>query len=232
MLKYTLAAFNKSIDDVKRANFLINIMVNALYIIYLVYALVVGNGNPFINATLCALTVVFVVSYIITSLDERKKRALKIVKTTYKRIKIFLDAFSLAIAIYSIYITAEHVTVISLLLTVGSFVGWAAKVVLSILTRFLENRAELIMSAFQVDFEPLFKVHNTYKRLIGDEVGETVSPEMRAQLDEICLEYMQEKEAKKHKRRETRRMVRQERYDEWRDTRAAKKEAKKENAKK
>ena len=217
MFKYTVAAINKSVDDVKRASFLIDILVNVLYIVYLVYAIAVGSGNPFVNATLCALTAVFFVSYIVTSLDEKKARARKIVKKTYKRIKIFIDAFSLAIAIYSIYIAAEHATVISLLLTVGSLIGWIAKVSFSILSNFVEARAKLIISAFRVDFEPLYKVHNAYKLLVGDETLESVSPEMRAELDEIKNEYVQEKSEKKEKIRETRREVRKARFAAWRD---------------
>ncbi len=227
MFDYTFAALKKSVDDVKRASFLVNILVNALYILYLVYALAVGSGNPILNAILCALTAVFFISYIVTSIDENKKRAKKIVKTTYKRIKIFIDAFSLSIALYSIYIAAERATVISILLTVASLIGWIAKVVLSIITHFLEARAELIIAAFRVDFEPMFKVVNAYKKFVGDDVKEQVSPEMRAELDEICAVYVEEKEAKKQKRRESRRTVRRERFDAWRSERAQKKKAKK-----
>ena len=227
MLKYTVAAINKSLDDLRRASFLLDILVNVLYIIYLVYAIVVGSGNPFVNATLCALTAVFFVSYIVTSLDEKKKRARRLVKRTYKRIKIFVDAFSLAIAIYSIYIAAEHATVISILLTVGSLIGWIAKVSFSILTRFLEARARLLISAFHLDFEPFYKVQNAYKLLVGDEVAEGVSPEMRAELEEIKREYVQERAEKKEKRREMRRETRKARLSEWREARKAKREARK-----
>jgi hypothetical protein len=229
MFDYSCAALKKSVDDVKRASFLINILVNALYILYLVYALAVGSGSPILNAILCALTAVFFVSYIVTSLDEKKKRAKKIVKVTYKRIKIFIDAFSLAIALYSIYIAAERATVISILLTVASLIGWIAKVALSIITHFLEARAELIIAAFRVDFEPMFKVVNAYKKLVGDDVKERVSPEMRAELDELCAVYQEEKEEKKQMRRESRRTVRRERFEAWRSKRAEKKNSKKSN---
>ena len=227
MLKYTVATFNKIIDDIKRASFLIDLLVNLLYIVYLVYALAVGSGNPFVNATLCALTVIFFISYVITSLDEKKKRTRKIVKRTYKRVKMFLDAFSLAIAIYSVYIAAEHATVISILLTVGSLIGWIAKVSFTILASFLEARFKLMIAAFHVDFEPFYKVHNAYKLLIGDEVGEGVSPEMRRTLDEIQDEYAEEKAKKKSLLRETRRETRKARFAEWREARKAKREARK-----
>ena len=222
MLNYTFAALKKSIDDVKRASFLINILVNALYIIYLVYAIAVGSGNPILNAALCALTVVFFVSYIVTSLDEKKKNAKKIVKVTYKRVKIFIDAFSLAIALYSIYIAAERATVIAILLTVASLIGWIAKVACSIITKFLEARVELIFAAFQVDFAPIYKMLNAYKLVIGDELKDEVSPEMRAELDTIRAEYVQEKVEKKQKLRENRREVRKERFASLRSGIAAK----------
>ena len=227
MLKYTVAAINKSIDDLRRASFLLDILVNLLYIIYLVYALAVGSGNPFVNAALCALTAVFFISYIITSLDEKKKRARKIVKKTYKKIKIFIDAFSLAIAIYSVYIAAEHATVISILLTVGSLIGWIAKVSFSILTAFLEARMKLIISAFYIDFEPFYKVHNAYKLLVGDEVTEAVSPEMRAELDMIKNEYREQRAEKKEKLRVTRRETRKARFNAWREERKRKREERK-----
>ena len=226
MLNYTFAAVNKSIEDVKRASFLINILINALYILYLIYALVVGSGNPFVNAILCALTAVFFVSYVVTSLDEEKKRARKIVKTTYKRIKIFIDAFSLAIALYSIYIAAERATVISILLTVVSLIGWIAKVALSVITSFLEKRAALITSAFYMDFEPMFKVMNTYKKLIGDEISDSISPEMREQLDALCGNYVKDKNEKKQKLRESRREVRSARLEKWKQDRRQKREDK------
>ena len=162
------------------------------------------------------MTVLFFVSYIVTSLDEKKKNAKKFVKTTYKRIKIFIDAFSLAIALYSIYIAAERATVISILLTVASLIGWIAKVSCSIITKFLEARVDLIYAAFQVDFEPIYKMLNVYKKIVGDELKDEVSPEMRAELDAIHTEYVQEKEEKKQKLRETRREVRKERFASWR----------------
>ena len=228
MFKYTVATVNKIIDDMKRAGFILDILVNLLYIVYLIYAIAVGSGNPFVNATLCALTAAFFVSYVVTSLDERKKRARRIVKRTYNRIRIFLDCFSLAIAIYSVYIAAEHATVISILLTVGSIIGWIAKVTFAILTSFLEARARLFVSAFHLDLEPLYKIHNAYKLLIGDELSESVSPEMRRTLDDIQSEYAEEMKEKKVLLRERRRETRKARLSEWREARRARAEARRE----
>jgi hypothetical protein len=153
------------------------------------------------------------------------------VKRTYKRIRIFLDAFSLAIAIYSVYIAAERATVIAILLTVVSLLGWIAKVSFAILTGFIEARARLFVSALHLDLEPVYKVHNAYKLLVGDEPSESVSPEMRKMLKDVQSEYAEEMTEKKVLKRERRRETRKARISEWREARKAKREARREERK-
>ena len=229
MFKHTLAALDKSVDDLKRACFKIDILVNILYIIYLVYALVVGTGNVIINAVLCSLSVVFFVTYIATSLDEGKKRARKLVKITYKRIKLFIDAFSLAIAIYSIYIAAERATVISILLTVASLFGWIVKVSMDVAVRFIEARVALITAAWKMDTEVTNKARNAVRWVVGDElIEDEVPPELREQLEALAEEYANEKKDKKQKKKFTRREVRRKRYESWRGGIRERRQAKKE----
>ena len=216
MLNYTFAAVDKTVKDLKRVSFYVNILVNALYILYLIYALAVGTGNPVVNAVLCALTAVFFVSFIVASIDEEKKKTHKRIKITYKRIKLFIDAFSLAIAIYSIYIAAERATVISILLTVASLIGWISKVTLSIAINFIEARANLLLSALHMDFDPLIKAKNAYKFIVGDELTEDVPEQTRAELEALKNNYESEKKAKKKKRSDDRRRTRRERFEAWR----------------
>ena len=56
MLDYTKAAFHQVLTDLKKVAHGLNVVLQVVYISYLIYALGTGMGNPIVNGVLLGLT--------------------------------------------------------------------------------------------------------------------------------------------------------------------------------
>lgn len=174
MLDYTKAAFYKTVEDFKRVGFFYGIVMQALYIGYLVYALCVGAGVLWANVALLAACSLYLIFYLVTEGKKHFKQARKITKRSFKSLKLIINAFSLGVAIYGIYAATTHLTPMSVILTGLMAITWILHLVLELALVFTENRIELIVTGMQADFEPVTStVHNAgnfIKKITGQEI--------------------------------------------------------------
>lgn len=164
MLDYTRAALKKTVDDIKRLVFIYTIASLLLYIAYLVFASITGIGHLYANIALAAISVAYLIFYIIAGVQKYKGTASKKVKHFYKWAKITLNAFTLGIAIYGAFSNAasgETVIITALL-----FVVWAIQVIFELLSIAIERRLTLFSAALSKDFAP---VMNIYNKVTGKE---------------------------------------------------------------
>ena len=56
MLEYTRAAINKTVADLKKFNFIFNIVIQLLYVFYLIYAIFAPAGSLWVNVVLSVVS--------------------------------------------------------------------------------------------------------------------------------------------------------------------------------
>ena len=220
MLDYTRVALKNTARDVKRASFAFTVGANLLYIAYLIYAIIVDAGILYLNIALAALTAGFLVFYIVTTIDE-KKRARKAGVKAYKYIRLGTDFFTLAASVYGIYIASSHATVLSLFLCATSLVGWTVRFILTLLSAYVEAHVNYIMTAISADVDeikrPLSTVGNVINKVMGNEVEAPAPTRTRARLDREVNDFREEKAKKRAEKWEAR-------YNAFRDAISFKKD--------
>lgn len=179
MLKYTIAAYRRIIKDLSILANITTIVTQSFMILYLAYALIIGQGNRIINAVLLGMTALNLIIHIITNgkSDKRAKTTKKVSHTAYIVIKLTLNAVSLASVVYSIYVNSADVTAFAMLTTPLMILLWIAQVAFELIKLYVTNRAALFLDGLKMDFEfvlkPIVKTKNFFKDLFGEEREDT-----------------------------------------------------------
>lgn len=214
MLDYTRAALNKTVQDLKTVSFWFTIILQTCYVAYLVFASIVGRGMRVVNITLCVITFAYLIFYVSTAkrMSESAKSARKTTKRVYKSIKLTINAFSLVVALYSIFITNEVLTSVSLagiLVNVFLVIGWFVQTLLMVLSIYVEKKVTFILDGFHTDLEritkPFDKVGGFVKRIKGEPIEPKkyeVSPKNKEVLETLVQEMKEEIKAKRIKAKE------------------------------
>lgn len=215
MTIYTVTAFKKVEKDLARLSHVFNAVAPFLTLVYLCYALIVGSGNTVINAIGAALSFVYFAYYLIflfrlerinkrlksdkTQIKEIKKEQ-RNTKRVYKISKILVGLVSLAISIYTIYLTLNNVTPLSVLLVGLSAIAWVLNLIIFLAYEFFSSKVEFIIDGIEYDLErinPVKNVKDIINRAQGKEIEidtEKISLKNRALLDKLAQKEREEKE--------------------------------------
>ncbi len=173
MFKYTRTAIDIIITDIKKFATIFNYGSLIFTSAYFIYALVTKTGNFIANIILASLFVAYTIFYFITKSMEMKT-AKKIVKRSYKWIKIVIKTFTLGAMIYGIYITTTNVTPISIILATLMIILYILQILLELACEIVEDKKDLLVEAVAKDMEivtkPVSAVGNFVKRIKGEEV--------------------------------------------------------------
>ena len=173
MFKYTRTAIDIIISDIKKFSTIFNYGSLIFTSAYFIYALVTKTGNFIANIILASLFVGYTIFYFITRSMEMKT-AKKIVKRSYKWIKIVIKTFTLGAMIYGIYITTTYVTPISIILATLMIILYVLQILLELACEIVEDKKDLLVEAVAKDMEivtrPVSAVGNFVKRMKGEEV--------------------------------------------------------------
>ena len=173
MFKYTRTAIDIIISDIKKFSTIFNYGSFIFTSAYFIYALVTKTGNFIANIILASLFVGYTIFYFITRSMEMKS-AKKIVKRSYKWIKIVIKTFTLGAMIYGIYITTTNVTPISIILATLMIILYVLQILLELACEIVEDKKDLLVEAVAKDMEivtkPVSAVGNFVKRMKGEEV--------------------------------------------------------------
>lgn len=208
MFLYTRAALNKIVSDLRRVNYVYNIISPLFSIFYLIYACVVKSGLLAVNIALGVLTLAWLIIYL--AAYTRNEEFLRRSKHIINRAKIAVRAFSLGVAVYGIYIASEHVTVFSILFASVTALGWIGQVVLELLTSYIEAQVDLIIEGFKADMEgftkPVRVVESVIKRVTGradsEEEAEKKPSKRRLLLEEKVGRMLEERRRKKEEKKQ------------------------------
>ena len=208
MLDYSKAALKQVESDFKMLVHLLTLSGLVTYLIYIVYALVTNAGEGWINITLGAATLSYLVYYLtcyyITGVDSDSRRVGK----SYKVFKLAMKAISLLTAIYGIYNTAGRVSAVSVIITSLMVVVWILQVLFELVSYFVRTRLRLIVEGLEADFEnmikPLTAARDFARKIVGKPVAEKKTPsKLRVFLDEkVKIIRERRAEEKREKKRE------------------------------
>ena len=98
MLDYTKAAILKIQEDLRKLLYWANLIMQLVYIVYLVYAVATRAGVMLANIVLLAISVLYLGFFIFISIgamNKLKKKTRKVVGLVYKRSKQIIKFFTI-----------------------------------------------------------------------------------------------------------------------------------------
>ena len=200
MFDYTMTAVEKIKKDFQKIIFVCSVLVQGLYVAYLIAALFSGAGNPILNGVLLGICVPYLVFYLVMYFRESQgvKKTKQIVRIVYRRSKQLIKLFTLAASIYAIWLTGDNPNHFTILITAFMLVSFVLQILLEIVYKLVVDRLNLLVEGFKTDMAPAIKTINFFKKLKGEEIEpETEKNKHRIWLDENVRDYRSNKAQQK-----------------------------------
>ena len=172
-LKNTRAVMAKILDDLRKIGFVFFLIVQLLYITFLSTSLFLNFGILIINIVLLIVSVVYLVLRVVSfKIDfNNEKSIMKLGNTSYRRIKIGAQIFTVFSMLYGFLIASEHQSSWSFIIMLATALLCIVQVLIECAIQFIDNRKELLVDAFKHDFAAVYKVTDFFKKQSGDETS-------------------------------------------------------------
>ncbi len=208
MFDYTMTALQKIKSDFQKIMFACSVLVQALYVAYLIAALFSGAGNAIVNGVLLFLCAPYLVFYLVMYFRESKgaKKTKKIIELVYRRSKQLIKFFSLAASIYAIVVTGANANHFTILITAFMLISFVLQILLEIVYKLVIDRLQLLVEGIKADVEPITKTVKMTGNLIKKIKGEEIEPEEeekskhREWLDQKVVDYRTKRAEEKAKK--------------------------------
>lgn len=178
MFKYTKAAVDIIIEDIKKYCNIFKYGSMIFTFAYFIYALYTNNGNVIVNIVLISLFFLYTVLDILTH-NKDFKLLKKIIRRSYKSIKLLTKTFSLGVMIYGIYMATTNVSPISIILATLMIILWVLQLLFEIVIEIFNDKKDLLIAGWNKDIEnlkkPVTTVNNFIKKVKGEEISEEKS---------------------------------------------------------
>jgi len=175
MFKYTKAAIDIVIGDIRRYCNIFKYISIIFTFLYLGYALYSKSGNFIVNIVLLSTLILYLLFDILTSKKDLKQLK-KIVRRTYKVIKYSMKTFTIAVMVYGIYTASTNVTSFSIILTTLMIIMWALQLLFEMVVEIFEDKKDLIVAGWSKDIDnlkrPVTTVNNFIKKVKGEDIIE------------------------------------------------------------
>ena len=215
MLDRTKAIFNKTVLDLKKFAYGLNVCTQLFYTAFLVYGAVVKTGGLHIaNAALCIISVAYFLFFMSATKwgkDVDAVKQTKLARSIFAWCKRLVKVYTLGVTIFGIFVTTNAATPIAVLFCAAMVALFVFTCIFDLLAFLVGRRVELFIAALEADVEPVVKparsVGNFFKKLKGEEI----EPEKEmTERDEKNLEVLdglvaEEKEKQRAKAEEYRR---------------------------
>ena len=177
MFKYTKAAVNVFIRDMKIIANILKYGALSLSLAYYIYALVVGIGNNIINIILVSIIGCFALFELITLPFDINKLTKKIVNKIYKWSKLVIKAFTLGTTLYSLYLSSTTTNGLSIVLATLTTIIFVLQLIIEIISILFDRYKDLLFEAAKQDVDemknnlskPAEKVINVVRKIGGKE---------------------------------------------------------------
>ena len=208
----TRAVSRKIVGDLKAFGGIYSILIQLVYIAFLVYSLCTGRGFFAVNITLIALSSLFFAFLTVTFVkrdffSQEHKRS---IKHAVRIISLSVKAVSLYITMYGIHVAVSEINTVSILFAVFMVFAWLCGALLEIMRFVVERYTSLMTSALSKDVEPFVKV---YKRVTFKGYDGRKELDADTDVDKITDEYKKElsvKEASRKALREAEKLIERE----------------------
>lgn len=169
----TTTAFTKILNEIKLFILVFTLVSEAAYVGYLIYAIVAGLGNLYVNIILLILVSFYVGIYVTnqSSKDKRLKRFEKNTKHVLNWTKILAKGFEVGVIVYTIVISSDSFTPITAVFSVLTIIAWVIQLILELIVMYVEARWRLICTAFSKDVEPLVHPIKAAKKWVCNSVS-------------------------------------------------------------
>ena len=212
MFIYSRAVMAKILNDLKKLIFIFSLIMQTVYIAYLIYAIVIGAGILFVNIALLVLICTYTLYAVINKIGQKKisKKADKVIKKIYRRSKITVKAFTLAATIYGIIIASSKVGTLTIIFAAFTTIAWLLSVLLEIAVWVFEKYAELFTGAMEKD------LYQFKKWLPGSEAPD-LNEKTNQKLEVLGTSYENSLSTKKILRKAEKKIKKQEKRHERRE---------------
>jgi hypothetical protein len=213
MFANTRSSIDSLISEIKTFLYWVCLFLNLSYILIPIYAIVVESGILIINIAILIVSVVNFIYHILAKKDRKSKKTKKIIKRIRTVLNIIENAAMLAISVYAIYVSAENVDFVSILLVVTSFLCLIFNLLFLFVDLYIGRWKDIIFSSVKMDFGGILKAYDTANEFFSKVKGEAepeklfnVSEKMQtiisSKKDSFLKKLKDEKERKKAEKRE------------------------------
>ena len=202
MLDYTRMMLKNTQRDLSTFGYILGLISQLFALAYIIVAITLNIGNTVANAIVLAVSATYFGIYLV--LHDTKDKRLRRIKNTGKHsaaaVKLLSGALTLGVSIYGICISAYTLSVPTLLLSVANAAFWVLRVIVELVSYYVDTRIELFTAALGADFEFVSKPIGIAKNAIKTVMGQSVeAPEPRDKY-RIALDRQMEKEKQEKKR--------------------------------
>ena len=194
MLDYTNAAIEKIKNDFSKISNFFTGAIKASLILYLFYAIIAPMGNLYLNIPLLIVAAVdlgFFVYYLKAHFDKKTKQHFY---DTIKWLRRIIKLFNVALIVYSIILTAQNVSAISLIFSAITITAWILDVTFFFLSKFIIPWLEYLVIGVQTDINPVVKVLNKFQDKETVVLNGTLPSPVRDELTKIVMDKKKQEE--------------------------------------
>ena len=176
MFKYTTAAYQSVLQDLKKWSVIFTWLLFAITTGYYIYAIAMEKGYLWANILSLSIIVVYTVFDTVTKYTNIKL-VNKVSKTIFNWSRILIRAATLTLTVYGLCVaTMDQINPIDIILTTLMIIMWFLSVLIEIVRNIFNSKKDLFIDAFHKDIEeikkPITTTTNVVKRIFGKEVEE------------------------------------------------------------
>ena len=151
MVFNTWAVLHKIYRELRKLADFLCMFFNVFYIIPPLYAILTDTGYQPVNIVLCTCAVAYFIYYAVTYGVKSKKYEVRTVTRAFRIIRLAGQTLMLFIALYPFIVSDKSSSSWGLLFVVLSVIGWLFNFLTYLLVTYIDDRWELIESAFEMD---------------------------------------------------------------------------------
>ena len=153
MIKYTKAAIDVVIRDIKILSNILKYLTLILSLAYYIYALIAQIGNSVVNIVLISLIGCFLIFELITIKIDINKVAKRIIRRIYRWSKLVIKGSVLATTLYSLYLTSVTTNGLTIVLSTLTTIFFVIQLIVELLRFLFERYKDLLLDAVKQDID-------------------------------------------------------------------------------
>ncbi len=201
MLDYTIAAGKKVWNNIKILSLVLNLTVQAVSILILLYTMICGDGVLGVSIALLVLSVAYMAFYCTSLKISIKKELKRRIKIIFKWSRRAIKLVNLGIMLY-IFLGMKNPSMLDTVLLITSIGFWVLDLLVELAAIIVRSWGLLLFEGIKTDFanvtKPFRATGNFFNKMVGKEVAPEQPPnKYRTQLDELVAIAQAEKRSAK-----------------------------------